>query len=202
MGSPIHKRFVGGFINGWEISGITNYQSGANIVVTTANPGFAVSGTIGPNGPTQIAINNSVYLGTPDVSLQPTLVCNPKSGLGPRQYINGNCFGTPNFLSNGPYQYPDLRGPGYFDTDLSVQKSFHIHGDQNVLLRFSAFNFINHALPSFTGNSTNQYQLNMTNPTGTNFNQGSGANAAALGFGSASYETGRRVAEMMLKYNF
>lgn len=203
VGSPVHNRFAGGFTNGWELSGITNYQSGPNIVVTTSNPGFGVNGNIGPAGShSQIAINNTVYLGTPDVSLQPTLTCDPHTNLGPRQYINGNCFGTPNLLSNGPYQYPDLRGPGYFDSDLSAQKSFHTFKEQTLLLRLSAFNFINHALPSFNGNFSNQYMLNLSNPSGTTFNQGSGANAASLGFGSAQYEVGRRVVEMMLKYNF
>lgn len=208
LGTPVHNAFLGGFVNGWEVSGITNYQSGPNIVVTTSNPGFAVSGNIGQptignnTNPAYITISNTVYLGTPDVSLQPTLVCNPHSALGHRQYINGNCFSTPNLLNNGPYQYPDLRGPGYFDTDLSAQKTFHIHNSQNLLLRLSAFNFINHALPSFTSDFTNQYELNLSNPNGTNFNQGSGATAAGLGFGSAPYETGRRVVEMMAKYTF
>jgi hypothetical protein len=209
VGSPLHNRFAGAFTNGWEVSGITNYQSGPNIVVTTSNPGFAVSGNIGaqtlPGGatnPNYITISNTVYLGTPDVSLQPTLTCDPRSGLARRQYINGNCFSTPNLLQNGPYNYPDLRGPAFFDTDLSAQKSFTIHNEQNIQFRLSAFNFINHALPTFTGDFSNEYTLNLTNPTGTNFNQGSGANASALGFGSAPYETGRRVIELMAKYNF
>jgi hypothetical protein len=202
-GNLIHQRFIGGFTNGWELSGIVNYQSGPNIVVTTNNPGFAVTGTIGnPNLPNHIPINNSVYLGTPDVSLQPVLTCDPNTGLGSRQYINPHCFGTPSLLNNGPYQYPDLRGPAYFDADMSLQKSFHIHADQNVMLRLSAFNFLNHPLPSFASNFPNEYQLDLSNSQGSAFTQGSGANAAALGFGSANYEVGRRVVEMMLKYNF
>ena len=209
VGSPAHNRFAGVFANGWEISGITNYQSGPNVVVTTSNPGFAVNGSIGPQklaggatNPNYITISNTVFLGTPDVSLQPTVVCDPHSGSGKGQFINGNCFGTPDLLQNGPYRLPDLRGPAFFDTDLSAQKSFKFRGEQNVQFRISAFNFINHALTTFTGDFPNQYTLNLTNPNGSNFNQGSGANAAALGFGSAPYETGRRVIELMAKYNF
>lgn len=207
VGSPVHNRFAGGFVNGWEISGITTFQSGPNIVVTTNNPGFAVNGTIGPSqnpdgsaNTNQITINNKVYLGTPDVSLQPTLTCNPKSGLGKHQFINGNCFGTPNLLQNGPYQYPYLKGPAYFDTDLSAQKTFTIKGSQNIQFRISGFNFINHALTTFTGDFPNQYTLNLTNASGTAFNQG--APNPSLGFGSAPYTTGRRVVELMAKYNF
>ncbi len=203
VGSPVHRRFLGGFVNGWEVSGITNYQSGPNIVATTSSPGFGVNGTIGASSnPNNISISNTLYLGTPDVSLQPVLTCDPHAGLARRQYINANCFNTPNLLSNGPYKYPDLRGPAYFNTDMSAQKSFNISGSQAVLLRLSAFNFINHALPSFTGDFQNEYTLNLSNTNGTTFNQGSGANAASLGFGQAQYETGRRVVEMMLKYTF
>ena len=211
-GSLVRNRAAGALLNGWELSGITNYQSGPNIVVTTANPGFAVNGTIGqqyldaptdavPN-PNYITISNTVYLGTPDVSLQPTLLCDPRSNLKSRQYINANCFGTPNLLQNGPYRYPDARGPAFFGTDLSAQKSIAIREGQALLFRISGFNFINHALPSFTGDFPNQYTLNLTNANGAGYTQGSGANAAALGFGSAQYETGRRVVELMAKYTF
>ena len=214
VGNPVQNKFVGEFTNGWEVSGITTLQSGPNITSTLSSPGFGINGNIGPqnlpgtgvNGvaavpnPNYITINNQVYLGTPDVSLQPTLLCNPKSGTGGRQYINGNCFGTPNFLQNGPYQYPYLRGPAYFDTDLSAQKSFKITGEQNLQFRLSAFNFINHALTTFTGDFPNEYTLTESNPSGTNFNQG--VNNASLGFGNAQYSTGRRILEVMAKYNF
>lgn len=201
LGAPVHNHFAAGFVNGWELSGITNYQSGPNIVATTNTPGFSLAGTIG-SGTTQIPIANTTYLGTPDVTLQPTVVCNPHSGLGSHQFINGNCFGTPNLLQNGVYRLPILRGPAYFDTDLSLQKSFKIYRESNLQLRLSAFNFINHALTSFSGDFPNEYTLTETNTTGTTFNQGSGANATAAGFGSALYETGRRVTEVSLKYNF
>ena len=208
LGNPLHKKFLGQFTNGWELSGITNIQSGEDIVTTTNSPGFGLNGTIGPldlpgtatANPNQITISNSVYLGTPDVSLQPTLTCNPKSGLGRHQYINGNCFGTPNFLQNGPYQYPYLKGPAYFDSDLSLQKSFAIVHEQNIQFRISAFNFLNHALTTFSGDFPNEYTLNLTNPAGNSYNQG--APNPSLGFGGAVYETGRRVVELMAKYNF
>lgn len=207
VGNPIHNKFAGEFVNGWELSGITTFQSGADIVVTTSSPGFGLGGNIGqqnlPDGtpnPNYITISNTVYLGTPDVSLQPTLLCNPKSGLGKRQFINGNCFGTPNLLQNGPYQFPYLKGPAYFDSDLSAQKSFAITKNQNIQFRISAFNFLNHPLTTFTGDFQNEYTLNLTNPNGNNFNQG--ANNPALNFGTAAYSTGRRVVELMAKYNF
>jgi hypothetical protein len=88
IGRPVHNKIVGAFANGWEVSGITTIQSGPDIPTTTSNPGFAASGNIGQqnltNGsanPKYITISNAVYLGTPDVSLQPALTCNPAQGL-------------------------------------------------------------------------------------------------------------------------
>ncbi len=199
LGSPAHNKFAGGFVNGWEVSGITNFQTGPNIVTTLNTPGFNITGTIG-TGANQIPINNTVYLGTPDVSLQPNVLCDPNSGRGGHQFINGDCFGTPNLLQNGPYRLPIVRGPAYFDTDLSAQKTFRLSGESNLQFRLSGFNFINHALTSFSGAFPNEYTLTLTNPTGTSFNQG--VNNRASGFGSAIYETGRRVTELSLKYNF
>ncbi len=207
VGNPVQNKYLGELANGWEVSGISTLQSGPNIAAILSNPGFGINGSIGnqnlangnPN-PNYITINNQVYLGTPDVSLQPTLLCNPKSGTSGRTFINGSCFGTPNFLQNGPYQYPYVHGPAYFDTDLSAQKSFKIHNEQNVQVRFSAFNFINHDLTSFSGSFPNEYTLNLTNTAGTGFTQG--ALDPSLGFGTAHYSTGRRVVEVSAKYNF
>ena len=207
VGSPVRNRFVGAFTNGWEISGITTIQSGPNIPSTTSNPGFAVTGNIGqqnlPNGtanPNYITINNSVYLGTPDVSLQPALTCNPAKGLGHHQYINGSCFTTPSLLQNGPTRYPFLGGPAYMDNDLSAQKSFQIGKDQSIQFRFAAFNWLNHPLTTFSGDFGNEYQLNLTNQNGTTFTQG--AADPALGFGEAAYKTGRRISEVSARYTF
>ncbi len=207
LGSPLHNKLVGGFTNGWEVSGITTYQSGPNIPTTTANPGFALNGDIGqqnladgtPN-PNYITISNTVYLGTPDVSLQPTVHCDPGTGLGKHQFINGDCFGTPNLLQNGPYRYPYLAGPAYFDSDLSAQKNFAITERQNLQFRLSAFNFLNHPLTTFTSDFPNEYTLNLTNLNGTTYNQGT--NDSSLGFGTAAYKTGRRVVELSAKYTF
>lgn len=201
VGNPVHQRFVGAVANGWELSGITNLESGADIVTIGANPGLSPSGTIGPVGGTNsISVSNVQFLGTPDVSLQPTVTCNPRSGLGAHQVMNPGCFGLPNFLQNGQYQLPFIPEPAYFDTDLSAQKSFTIHEQQNVQFRFSAFNFVNHPLTTLSSAFPSEYQLNFNNPTGTSYAQNS--SNASTGFGTLPYKTGRRVVELMLKYNF
>ena len=141
-----------------------------------------------------------MYLGTPDVDLQPTVTCDPRSGRSKGQLINPNCFGLPDFLQNGPYQLPFLAEPAFFNSDLSAQKSFKIVREQTIQFRISAFNFLNHPLNTITNSFNNEYQLNFTNPNGSTFAQ-NGSNSS-LGFGTDPYKTGRRIVELMLKYNF
>jgi hypothetical protein len=146
-------------------------------------------------------VTNSTFLGTPDVSLQPVLKCNPRSGLTSGQFINGACFALPNVGQNGQAIFPYMHGPAYFDSDLSAQKSFTLPREQAIMFRISAFNFVNHPLTSFTSNFTQEYTLNLSNP-----NPGATPASAAYDptsrFGFADYKTGRRIAELMLKYTF
>ena len=212
VGTPVHNKLAGGFVNGWELSGITTFQTGADVVAinTPDLSSSSLSGQIGPsnitvNGatvanPNVLAVSNNVYLGTPDVELQPTVTCNPRSGLGPRQFANGACFGLPGFLQNGPSILPRLQEPDNFDTDLSAQKAFNIHEQQNIQFRVAAFNFINHPLTTLSSAFPAQYELNYTLPNNAGFAQNSSNTTA--GFGSLPFSTGRRITELSLKYNF
>lgn len=201
VGRPVHNKFVGGFTNGWEVSGITTIQSGPDIPTTTNNPGFGASGNIGVTGTANyITVSNQVYLGTPDVSLQPTVLCNLKSNLKSHQFINGACLGTPTLLQNGPYRYQQLGGPAYIDNDLSVQKSFSFRHEQSFQVRAAAFNWLNLPLTSFQSTFQNEYTATFANLAGTNFNQG--AVDPTTGFGFAPYKVGRRIMEISLRYTF
>lgn len=209
VGNPVRNRFIGELANGWELSGITNFQSGGDISAITT-PNLSPSGTVGPinlpnvtptmANPNAITVSNTVYLGTPDVNLQPTIICDPRSGRSKGQLMNPSCFGLPDFLHNGPYQLPFLAEPAYFNSDLSAQKSFQIVHEQIIQFRLSAFNFLNHPLNTISNSFNNQYQLNFTNPNGSTFVQ-NGSNGT-LGFGTDPYKTGRRIIELMAKYNF
>jgi hypothetical protein len=206
VGKPVQNRFVGGLVNSWEVSGITTLQSGAD-VTAISTPNLALSGTIGqPNlasgtaNPNAIPVSNQEYLGTTDVSLQPTVTCNPRSSLGSHQFANGACFGLPNFLQNGQYVLPRLTEPTFFDSDLSAQKAFLFRDNQNITFRASAFNFVNHPLTTLSSAFTNQYYLNFNNPNSTSFTQN--ASNTSAGFGVLPFKTGRRIMELSLKYNF
>jgi hypothetical protein len=202
FGNYVHERLAGAFVNGWMLSGITAFQSGPDIQTSISpSPNFGLTGFLGPSGnANRVTVSNSVFLGTPDVALMPTLVCNPKSQLAAHQYVNGACFGLPAIGQNGPYIIPYMHGPAYVDSDLSAQKAFHFSESKSLQFRVSGFNFLNHPLTSFTSSFSGEYSLILSNAT--SFTPSSAAYAPSSGFGTAAYKQGRRVAELSGKFVF
>jgi len=215
-GAPFHVPLAKYFLNEWEVSGITNLLSGPS--EQSINPNFGLTGTImGGADPTvsnssntyNLPLSSQTFLGTPDVSLQPRLLCNPNTGTGNHVYFNNSCFGLPTQVgTNGTYRFPYIKGPAYVDSDLTVTKNISLHEGQSLHLRFAAFNFLNRANTSFNSNLAGEYTLsyNYSNPAVT-----APANPALLEsipntnaaiFGHADLKQGRRVVELSLKYNF
>jgi hypothetical protein len=60
----------------------------------------------------------------------------------------------------GPSSY-DVYGPSYWDSDVSIFKTFHIGERQSVQFRASAFNFLNHPLQQFSGSNQAQLKYNV-----------------------------------------
>ena len=118
MGNFTKSKLGGGFINGWQLSGIAQWQSGANL---TGNAGYGAwnmelpSGVYAPGyaAGANVGITNASILGTTDMQLNPVVTCNPASGLGSHQYINGSCYQMPGMVrgSNGPTAGPTVYGP-------------------------------------------------------------------------------------------
>jgi hypothetical protein len=215
-GSPFHIRLAKYFLNEWEVSGITNLLSGPSEQSVNAN--FNLTGTI-QGAPDPIIGNSSnsynlpllpkVFLGTPDVLLQPKLLCNPTTGTGNHVYFNNACFGLPTQIgTNGTYRFPYIKGPAYVESDLTLTKNISLREGQHLQLRFAAFNFLNRANTSFNGNENQNYTLSynyssstvsdLTNPSLLS----SIPNSNAGVFGHADLKQGRRVVELSLKYNF
>src|SRR5262249_2392584 len=107
------SRGLGYAVNGWQISGITQVQSGANLSGNSGqNFGMNLNNFTIPG--TQFKVSNVSILGTPDIQLNPILTCDPRSNLGPHQYINPNCFAIPSGAgSNGPTIMPAIYGPAF-----------------------------------------------------------------------------------------
>ena len=129
LGSPLHSnKFVNGAINGWQLSGVTQWQSGANLTANSGGGNFSMSltgsnvpcptaplaaglaypvvcgstavipGSVNATNLTGVPLNNQSILGTNAIQLNPVLTCNPSSGLGNNQYINPNCFAAPSVV--------------------------------------------------------------------------------------------------------
>jgi hypothetical protein len=200
VGNPIKgNAFLGAVANGWTISGITTWQAGPNMQ-TTYNSNFSAGGTgpiepgdCGANACPNLPVNAVNYLGTPDSTVQPLLLCDPTRGLQSHQYINGNCFGLAQpGAANGPWHYPYIHGPAFFNSDLAVFKTFRVTERQNVQFRASAYNFLNHPLNSFDPNNTGPLNVHFTDSVVDNANT----------FGRTSIKLGRRVMELSIKYTF
>ena len=151
-------------------------------------------------------------VGTPDISLRPVLTCNPRIGLKKGQYANPNCYAAPltaaNGIGNGRTAYIPL--PRYWNTDLTLIKTFNVTERQSVELKFSAFDFLNHALTSYSNGDSN-LKLSfdgtthlLTNGNGTSAANGGGAcpGPTCKDFGYADYSYGHRILEVGAKYSF
>jgi hypothetical protein len=226
-GTKFHGiRQLGWFLNDWEASGITTITSGPDLAVANGGSNFSFSAgasyLTAPGSTTSISIpvGAQEWLGTPDYTLQPTVTCNPsanlhsrvESGAVSRQYVNGNCFGLPAQGTQGQWNLPDVHGPAYFKTDLSIYKDIKMSDRQNLQLRASGFNFLNHPISSFNNNNLSALNLSFSDPT-CNTTTGAGcfySEQAAFagmqlenaGFGYTPYKAGVRIVEFGVKYNF
>jgi hypothetical protein len=116
-----NNKFARGFLDGWTLSGISQFASGYPLQADNVN--FRLGGDLKqscafyneadkatkcdpnnfPNEPdthkqlvTRYSIgNSSQILGTPNTSVQPILTCDPRKGLSDGQYLNPSCFALP-----------------------------------------------------------------------------------------------------------
>lgn len=146
-------------LGGWTISGISTWQAGGYIPAALGNgvPNFGLGLTytgLPANAKAQ-GINTNIgdptYFGTDaPIPIMPVLTCNPTSGLKHYQRVNGSCFMAPAVGQQGGKNYPYMSAGAYFDNDLAIYRTFHIHESQNLQIRASAFNWLNHPLPDYS----------------------------------------------------
>jgi hypothetical protein len=190
------NRLLSGAVNGYQLSGITQLQSGAQL--SAAVGGYYYNIQNGPNG---------VYsVGTPDVTVAPVVTCDPSIGLQKNQFANANCFAYPTQGTGiGSTRMPGLHGPMYWNSDLAAQKSFAITEHQNLEFRFTAKDFLNHDLLSFNSgdpNLTLSYSTAgvMTNATSQNGATCPGPSCDVFGYATTNF--GHRILELSAKYEF
>ena len=178
-------------MNGWQISGITQIQSGANLVGQRI-PNFGMNLNAFKIPGTTYNVSSTSLYGTPNITLMPILTCDPSKNLAPHQFINASCFSFPrNIGEQGATILPPIYGPAYFNSDLGLFKSFKIKEGKQLQLRANAYNFLNHALWSFP------VSQNLT----LGFNGTTGAMTTPL-FGTTTTKQGRRIVQLAATFSF
>ncbi|HMF77707.1 MAG TPA: carboxypeptidase-like regulatory domain-containing protein [Bryobacteraceae bacterium] len=197
------NRILAGVVNGWQLSGVTQLQSGANLTYQAGSDNFnmqlnqaIIPGSISATNPNGIAISNQSILGTNGIQLNPTLTCNPAANLKPNQFVNGSCFAAPTAVGkNGPTLLPAIYGPAFFNSDLGLFKNFQIKESMKLQFRIQANNFLNHPLWSFPNN--NNLTLQYAQSAG-----GGAISQTNSNFGYTRFKQGSRIVQLAVKFYF
>lgn len=208
---------------GWTVSGITTWQKGGYIpAIGSVNFGLGEQYTFAtPAAQTAAAaqgittaIGGATYFGTDaNIPIRPLLTCNPTSGFtASHQVLNGSCFSAPALngggtavSKNGGFAYPYMSNTAYFDNDLALYRTFHVYEKQQVQIRVTASDWLNHSLLTFNGGT----------PTTVNYNVDYATKAMTAhyqtdpkqvnGFGVTTIRSAlpyARVIELDVKYSF
>jgi hypothetical protein len=196
------NKLLSGAANGWNISGTTTWQAGGNLQAINNNEqnlGLTINDSVTGKNVTTLS-----YYGTNVGDIQPVLTCDPKGGFTvSHQELNPLCFAPPKLGVYGPRQYKYLGGPAYFNSDLTLFKTFHVVGKQKVEFRAAMFNFLNHPLRAYS--STAQITPTFTTTDKVNFTSTLVQNLSSglkQYIGAPDTETGYRLGELSVKYNF
>jgi hypothetical protein len=126
------NRIVDGLIGGWQLGGTTRWSSGF--------PWSAFMGYVWPTNWDEMGWANEVKPaateGSSGYSISqgaPNVFKNPTSALSDFDYAFPGQSGTRN----------NLRGQGFFDTDMNLAKKFRIVEHQNFEIRWQVFNAFN-----------------------------------------------------------
>ncbi|MFN8005228.1 MAG: carboxypeptidase-like regulatory domain-containing protein [Acidobacteriota bacterium] len=130
------RRFVR---DGWLSKLIGGFSANA---IAQAQSGFPIS----------IGATNASLQGLAFNSLRPNITGDVATSASTkadriRQYFNTLAFAqpTPYSFGNAPRTLPNLRGPNYFSTNLSLQRDFRLTETAKLQIRAEAFNIFNRA---------------------------------------------------------
>jgi hypothetical protein len=146
--------------SGWRLSGILNARSGSWLNITTGS---------------DRALNGQRFQ-----EQRVDQVSDDVYGDDLNTYLNRAAFAQPAFGTFGNYERNSIRGPGYWEINMSLAKQIALAASQTLELRLEAFNLLNN--------------FNWGNP-GTNLNAGT--------FGRITSNTGdMRILQFGVKYGF
>jgi hypothetical protein len=214
---------VRGFLDGWQMSGITTFQSGIPIRLR-------FSGDIASGGQATAWYGSDAFNGTNAGAsigaVTPIYLRNPQLGgtaVGQRTFDLG-ALQIPTFPNTGPSQPPYyIRTPSRSNFDVSFFKNFEFSETKKIQFRAGFFNIFNQAYPTQIsttgglGSSDIYLTLNTQCNQRVNVNNGAGNLATSVcdptkgftytpetinNFGRIVNKHGRRIVEFALKYYF
>jgi hypothetical protein len=175
--------------NGWQVSGITNFQTGQ-----PDNIGFSIQGIGG-------ADVNRIYTGSEDYGPRVRVTGNPILGRGSRsldRFVDTSVFAVPQVGSIGMDSAPRLiRRPGINNWDISVFKKIPVSGEQRYIqLRVEMFNAFNHTQFSDFNRSI------IFNAAGqvSNLPASQGGTGGRFGFGALTAARDPRIIQLAAKF--
>jgi hypothetical protein len=178
---------VRAILGGWQLSGVTRFQSGSPYGI-----GYSITGA-----------GNVNVTGSTTEGARVSLLGNPATGSGnPYTRLNAAMVAPPRLNSIGLESGVNyLTGPGIANWDLSLQKTFSIKERVHMELRADAFNVFNQT--QFTGvNSTITY-ASLTNLTPTNlYLNANGTVNNINGFGTVSGARDPRIMQLVVRLKF
>jgi len=209
-------------LNGWQMSGITTFQSGIPIRLRFSGDIASTGQAIGWYG--SDAFNPTNSAGSTG-AITPIYLSNPSTSGGA---VGSNLFDLsklqiPTFPNSGPSQPPFyLRTPSRSNFDVSFFKNFKFSESKNLQFRTGLFNVFNQAYPTQIavtgglGASDIYLTLNTTCNRRVSVNDGTGNMASTCdptggfsytsetlnNFGKIVSKHGRRIVEFALKFNF
>jgi len=127
-------------VEGWQLSGISQWQTGNPLNITTSQTFTGTANVLHPNlvGPVQYGLTRT---SATTVQWFAPLVCNAPATANCTFQIPATAVGFGNLSRNA------LRGPGFADTDFSIEKTTSIYEAVKFQFRVDAFDIFNH--PSF-----------------------------------------------------
>jgi hypothetical protein len=138
-------------LGGWQLNGVVSVMSGTPIYIVQ-NTGFNLNAAGSAQIPDRLTDNVQTFPDNP--------VGRPPAGADPNQYqyFDRSAYQAVNIPAGQPQRFGNsprntLRGPGFWNVDLGLFRTFTLPRSVNVQLRFEALNAFNH--PNFANPGNN-----------------------------------------------
>ncbi len=136
---------LGAILGGWQLNGLLTVQSGQPVNITQ---GSAFNLLAQGSGQYPDKVKDTVQIYPDNLKKSPPAAADPNA----YQYFDRSAFAAVNIPAGQEQRFGNagrnpIRGPGYWNLDLGLFRSFSLTGDVKLQLRVEALNALNH--PNF-----------------------------------------------------